>query len=461
MRKKILLTVFGSLNICLCLAQTTTTLTFTGIKTNFAWQKLDSIIITDETKNWSEKLIYDDTILVLQSQNSINFFNTKENFRTCFPNPFQEKTTLEIESGNSPVSIELYTIDGIKTAQWKNRLSAGKQRFSISVKNSGTYLLKIQTDKETLSQKIICTVPGNQNKIHFLGTKSGSKSSAKLLSTNDFTPGDNMSYVGYAVQGTIPQTATIKQAQWNSETLPFIFPVIASRVCPEHATVTDIDGNTYPTVLIGTQCWMKENLRVTRYADSTELPLGCDTLHNHEIPFYYKYNGSDSLAQIYGILYSWTAAMRDKNDTSAIVQGICPDGWHLPSDDEWCEMTRTLAPQSNCDDPVSFFGTQEYLARQLSFPGHWLSDDFTFEGMPGYWSTSPLYFNTSDFSALPAGFYELGTYFALGAATFWWTSTAKDKQESYCRYLQCNNKGMCRISKETCRGYSVRCVMNE
>ncbi|MCQ2285791.1 MAG: fibrobacter succinogenes major paralogous domain-containing protein [Bacteroidales bacterium] len=167
------------------------------------------------------------------------------------------------------------------------------------------------------------------------------------------------------------------------------------------------------------------------------------------------------MAEIYGYLYSWTAAMRDRADTSSQVQGICPDGWHLPSDDEWCEMTHTLAPNSDCLDNVSYFGGDDYLARQISFPNYWVYDNFTYDGMPGFWNSSNLYFNSSEFSALPTGFYSHGSYFAVGAATYWWTASAYDSQESYCRYIQCNNKGMSRTHEETCHGFAVRCILNK
>ena len=113
--------------------------------------------------------------------------------------------------------------------------------------------------------------------------------------------------------------------------------------CPEFPTVTDVDGNTYTTVQLGCQCWMRENLRVTRYADRESIPLGTDT--NSFMRYRYFPNHSAELVPTFGYLYNWLAAMghsKSSMENPSGVQGICPDGWHLPSDAEWGELERYL-----------------------------------------------------------------------------------------------------------------------
>lgn len=97
--------------------------------------------------------------------------------------------------------------------------------------------------------------------------------------------------------------------------------------------VTDYDGNTYNAVQIGKQVWMKENLRTTHYADGT--PLGENDYYLVEEPF--------NAPEEYGYLYIDKAAAlggSQSNDASGSVQGVCPDGWHLPSRYEWLIMSR-------------------------------------------------------------------------------------------------------------------------
>ena len=116
--------------------------------------------------------------------------------------------------------------------------------------------------------------------------------------------------------------------------------------CPGAATVTDIDNNTYTTVQIGTQCWMRENLRTTRYADGTSIPMGNSI---SETSCRYAPDDNKSKVTKYGYLYNWPAMMhgsRSSDSNPSGVQGICPDGWHVPSDAEWTQLTNYVSSQS-------------------------------------------------------------------------------------------------------------------
>ncbi|MBI5184900.1 MAG: fibrobacter succinogenes major paralogous domain-containing protein [Nitrospinae bacterium] len=89
-------------------------------------------------------------------------------------------------------------------------------------------------------------------------------------------------------------------------------------------TVTDVDGNVYNTVTIGTQTWMKENLKVTKYRDGTAIPTTTADISAETSPAYqWAYNGDESNAAAYGRLYTWHAATDSR--------GLCPAGWHLPT----------------------------------------------------------------------------------------------------------------------------------
>ncbi len=110
-------------------------------------------------------------------------------------------------------------------------------------------------------------------------------------------------------------------------------------------TVTDIDLNVYQTVQIGDQIWMAENLKTTRYADGSDIPLVEGSVEWDALTAtgkaYCWYDNSTTNRDIYGGLYTWSAAMNGAASSEANpsgVQGVCPDGWHLPSDAEWKEL---------------------------------------------------------------------------------------------------------------------------
>ena len=171
-------------------------------------------------------------------------------------------------------------------------------------------------------------------------------------------------------------------------------------------TVSDIDGNTYKALQIGDQTWMAENLRVTHYPNGNSVPLVTDNaewgnLEDNNIDDAYSFYEDITSDEIetYGALYTWSAAMGDNPDSSeGIVQGVCPDGWHLPSDEEWKELEIELGMSQSHANYEGFRGTNEgsKLATNRTL---WFSDDLI----------DDFEFGISGFAALPAGLrYSIG-----------------------------------------------------
>lgn len=139
-------------------------------------------------------------------------------------------------------------------------------------------------------------------------------------------------------------------------------------LCPGTPTVTDVDGNTYNTVKIGEQCWMAENLRTTKYADNSLIYQGSG--NSTTMGYWYYPNGNPSNKQTYGLLYNWKAVMHGATSSNSIpsgVQGICPSGWHVPSDAEWYQLTNYLESQSiyHCG------GNNNWIAKSISSKTGW------------------------------------------------------------------------------------------
>ena len=228
---------------------------------------------------------------------------------------------------------------------------------------------------------------------------------------------------------------------------------ITAQACPGVPTVTDIDGNVYNTVQIGDQCWMRENLKTTKYANGTTIPLGTTTSSTTAYR-YYPDNDSANVTD-YGYLYNWAAVMNGSASSEANpsgVQGICPDGWHVPSDDEWTELTNYVKSQSQyvCGDDTN------YIAKALASETGWNSSSL-FNCKVGY---NPDANNATGFSARPAGYYR-GNYGYFGDLAYFWSATQYNSNNAYVRYLYYNDAFVTRGNNSKNHGYSVRCVCNE
>lgn len=221
--------------------------------------------------------------------------------------------------------------------------------------------------------------------------------------------------------------------------------------CPGAPTVTDVDGNVYNTVQIGEQCWMRENLKTTKYANGTTIPLSTNTSSNVTITGPYRKcpdNNSSNVVN-YGYLYSWVAVMNAAAGSTASpsgVQGICPDGWHVPSDAEWSQL---LGYVSNKDSFVCDI-TEGNTSKALSDSINWsLSTDQCAVGND--LSSN----NATGFSIRPAG-----SGSTVGGNAYFWSTTISDQERVYVRnwnYASPNGR-IAFFSKYN--SYSVRCVRN-
>ncbi len=190
---------------------------------------------------------------------------------------------------------------------------------------------------------------------------------------------------------------------------------------------TDIrDGNVYNWVKIGNQIWMAENLR---YLPSVVGPgTGSETT-----PYYYVYgyDGTSVAAAkatanytTYGVLYNWTAACNS-----------CPDGWHLPSDAEWTELTDYLGGTSDAGGKLKETGTT-----------HWYS--------PNTGAT-----NETGFTALPGGNRGIyGAFYTIGNYGYWWSATESNANNAWDRLMYCDYSNVTRDGSNKEVGFSVRCV---
>ncbi|MCX6304121.1 MAG: hypothetical protein NT040_04060 [Bacteroidetes bacterium] len=196
--------------------------------------------------------------------------------------------------------------------------------------------------------------------------------------------------------------------------------------CP--ASITDSrDGKTYSTLLIGSQCWMKQNLNLGTRIN------GAGNQTNNDIIEKYCYNDLESNCDIYGGLYQWDEMM--KHTTVAGTQGICLPGWHLPSNAEWTTLVTYLGGSSVAGGKMKEAGT-----------AHWAS--------PNAGAT-----NSSGFTALPGGDrYGSGSFLVLTTRGAFWSSTPDGSISARNLFLYNESEYLIQNYNETTYGLSVRCV---
>ncbi len=206
--------------------------------------------------------------------------------------------------------------------------------------------------------------------------------------------------------------------------------------------VTDVDGNSYSTVKIGEQWWMAENLKTTHYADGTEIELidnnldWIDLYVPDKAMCYYEFNISYN--DTYGALYTWAAAMNGAPSVElnpSGVQGICPDGWHLPSKAEYTELINHLGGSAEANGKLRATGSE-------------------------YWTQNSSATNESGFTALPGGRILWGnaTFSPAGTYAFIWSSTGSDENNGNSVVIASNNLHVNQYIYYKVDGNSVRCV---
>lgn len=218
--------------------------------------------------------------------------------------------------------------------------------------------------------------------------------------------------------------------------------------CPDTPTVTDIDGNVYNTVLIGEQCWMAENLNTTRDAQGVNITRYC-------------YQNVHYNCDWFGGLYNWYTVMngeQSSNNNPSGVQGICPDGWHIPSDAEWMQLTEFIEAQGfpNSDAPNGVGNTLK-SCRQENTPLGGECD--TYENPR--WKSHNIHagFDEFGFSAIPGGFRSnTGTYGYDRFFGLYWTSTVDSSLLAWSRIMGYDNGRLLRSNGYRSYSYSVRCI---
>ncbi|MGL2963245.1 fibrobacter succinogenes major paralogous domain-containing protein [Flavobacterium sp. RSB2_4_14] len=209
-----------------------------------------------------------------------------------------------------------------------------------------------------------------------------------------------------------------------------------SQVYSDASSVTDVDGNSYPTIIINSKQWMKKNLNVSKYRNGDVIPQVTDLTQwdNLTTGAWCYYANDTANGTVYGKLYNWYAV----NDP----RGLAPTGWHIPTDQEWTSLT-------------TFLGGTSVAGSKMRDAG-------------ALWSpAAAVATNQSGFSALPGGYSYLTTTYTpagepfknIGEVAYWWSTTSSSTNTAYSVNISLTNS-LTRSSIRSKAAISVRCVKN-
>ena len=200
--------------------------------------------------------------------------------------------------------------------------------------------------------------------------------------------------------------------------------------------VSDVDGNTYKTVKIGTQVWMAENLKTTKYSDGSTIPKITDDTEWENNKFgAWSYNHNDEINNTkYGKLYNWYAVIVKPNGN----KNICPIGWHVPSDTEWTVLIDYLGGLSIAGGKMKEVGKTNWAS-----PNTESTNVSLFTGLSGGWRSSNGNYDEDN-----------------GSNGYWWSSTESNSSNAWALMLRHNYGSVLVGASIKRRGYSVRCIKN-
>lgn len=406
-------------------------LAFTGI-TNGEYAQLSRIDIRNLKENCDTTLYWPDTVLSLIQVGIGKLHSFSKEFQVFqnTPNPVTEHTKILLylpEDGEITVDVSL--LNGKRVAFFIKKLDCGYHSFIFTPGGKEIYVfttyfktmkksIKILSSTMQSSGKSILTYNGEELKFFIL-------KSSQMSNQFVFSAGDTLRFIGY--YNTF--TKAFQDAPTINKSYIFNFPATGSS-CPETPAITYMNY-TYNTIQIGSQCWFRDNLNIGTKINGTQ------GQSNHGAIEKYCYNDDEVNCIEYGGLYQWNNAMQWSTNEGA--QGICPPGWHIPTDNEWTELITFLGGVSVAGGKMKEAGT-----------AHWAS--------PNAGAT-----NSSGFTGFPSGnrsgigfFYNLTNY-----ADIWSSSqNQNDTNAAWTRGLNYNTEEAYRSDYAKIAGFSVRCLQD-
>ncbi len=420
-----------SVNICFG-QESLLSLSFTGIK-NETYLQLSKVEIRNLNSNSDTTIYWPDTVLSIKPLNVNELPSVSDELEVFqnVPNPVTEHTKILLFVPESDeISIRVSLVNGDQVASLKRKLERGFHTFLFTPGESDLFLFTVSDKAMMKSIKIISSMTGSPSgcTLAYFGMDPVLYPSKPAQSRSGFTfsVGDTLRFTGYSDSNT----TAFQDAPTIDSLFTINFPGTGIS-CQGLPSVTYM-GQTYNTVKIGTQCWLRENLNAGVRID------GIQEQTDNGIIEKYCYDNDINNCTVYGGLYQWPEIMQ--YGFTPGIRGICPEDWHLPTSDEWDTLT-------------TFLGG--FIAGgKMKTPG-------TIEDGTGLWIAPNIgATNESGFSALPAGHrYRVdGLSYGLGSNGSWWSSSESYPGYAWMRYIFNNSDGIHQWGWFMNEGFSVRCI---
>jgi uncharacterized protein (TIGR02145 family) len=392
---------------------------------------VDSVKVENLTQCKSISIGGSDILHLIANVGIKDIITPDAKFLQVFPNPTNSDCLLQFETyEKNEVTISLYGLNGKIIFRNKEVLPRDYHSYLLSGISSGTFFIKVETDKYSYVEKLICNnrssslteikitettpVSGNNNSNYDLKKPVRLKNDHSIIEMQ-FTTGDMLKFTG--ISGLYRTVHMLVPTQ--SQTLDFIF-----------TGCVDADNNSYPVIQIGTQLWMAENLKTTRYRNGDIIPdiISNAAWANLLTGAYCWYNNDSSAnAPVYGALYNWYAINDSRN--------IAPAGWHVASDSEWTILSDWL-------------GGSDFAGGKLKDKCSTLWND------PNTGAT-----NETGYTALPGGYRFLnGTFDENRNWAVWWCSTSSSSYEAPTRAAFKDGEDLGRDLSNKKDGFAIRCI---
>ncbi len=464
---KILFTFFAAMLLFSAVSAQTITLKFVGKDGDNQEVPFDRVTIKNVTRAWTETLTWPDDTVLTMTPTGIKHFASDNCFALSQnnPNPFEGTTYTSLAvAENGTMNVEITDLTGrLITKQSLTSIQPGNHQLRVTLATPGIYFLTARMNGQTSSIKMVNSGRSGSNTVAFVGSNNPS-ATMKGITNRPFQVGDMMEYTGYTkAKVAEAASAPVRQALTESQTITLQFGITLgadSLPCPSTPTVTDIDGNEYSTVVIGYQCWMRENMKTTRFANGDSINFA-DTLSCTQALRYFP-NGDAGLLKTYGYLYNWPAASHNSTTGSeenpSGLQGICPDGWHVPSRLEVQQMFDVLhsTKRFQCDAHNNEY-PENLIAKSIADTTGWT--EYTSVCSVGYEQSAN---NATGFTARPAGQLhgdDWNQYRYFSEFAYFWTSyTWADDQKAEAFHLNYSGKMLYTSNQKYDYGFSVRCV---
>jgi uncharacterized protein (TIGR02145 family) len=403
-----------------------------------AASQVDSLMAINLRTNQSVTMPGSET-LILNYIAGVDDKYTPEKKCFIFPNPFNSQSTFTVTAEEAQTGvIRLYNLSGQMLAQAGVAIKAGKQSFGFTVSKPGVYLIALMAGRTSVSSKAVCvSTQETSNRITSNGIANTNSQvglkDAKIYSL-PYTTGD---IIYYRCRGGV-QTTIITD-----------IPDASKNYTVNFSRCIDTAGRSYPTVVIGNQIWMAENLAYLPKVSTSD--TGSETMK-----YYYVYGYEDTLVnparntlnyKKYGVLYNWPAAINSTGSSKnhkGITRGACPAGWHLPGDDEWKTLETFLGMTQEDADTINY-RLSGSVGEKLKSTWDW---------------TDPSKSNWSGFTSLATGYRSTDNGFRDSAnVSLYWSATVTDTLAIF-RGVENSNAGVMRFKTLKSHGMSVRCVKN-